>query len=97
MREFVQLAFSHVNRAIEWCGTGTDEIGIDAASGETLVRIDPQYFRPTEVDYLVGDASKARDRLGWTPRTSFDQLVREMIESDLADARKQAAGIGSNV
>ncbi|MBB3267891.1 GDPmannose 4,6-dehydratase [Azospirillum sp. OGB3] len=84
IREFVELAFGHVGRRIEWRGTGVDEKGIDADTGDVLIEVDPRYFRPTEVDLLLGDPSKARDRLGWTYTTSFADLVREMMESDLA-------------
>ena len=84
VREFVERAFQHVGRTIEWRGTGVDEIGVDKANGAVLVEIDPRYFRPTEVPSLLGDASKARDRLGWTHKTSFAQLVDEMMASDLA-------------
>src|SRR5512133_4045954 len=79
VREFVELAFAEVGRTIEWRGRGVDETGIDKKSGKTVVRIDPVYFRPTEVDLLVGDASKARDKLGWTPRRSLAQLGEEMV------------------
>ncbi|MBR0875169.1 GDP-mannose 4,6-dehydratase [Bradyrhizobium tropiciagri] len=91
VREFVELAFAEVGRNVEWRGTGVDETGIDKASGKTLVRIDPTYFRPTEVDLLIGDASKARAKLGWKPKTPFAQLVKEMVAGDLADARQDAA------
>src|SRR6187399_1050997 len=91
VREFVELAFAEVGRTIQWRGTGVDETGVDGKSGKTLVRIDPVYFRPTEVDLLVGDASKAREKLGWTPKTSFAQLVKEMVAGDLADARREVA------
>lgn len=84
IREFVELAFAHVGRRIEWRGTGVDEKGVDADTGDVLIEVDPRYFRPTEVDLLLGDPSKARDRLGWTYSTSFPDLVREMMESDLA-------------
>ncbi len=83
VREFVELAFAEVGRTIEWRGSGVDEIGIDVATGIERVRIDPQYFRPTEVDQLLGDASKARDKLGWKPTITFEELVREMVRSDL--------------
>jgi GDPmannose 4,6-dehydratase len=91
VREFAELAFAEVGRTIEWRGKGADETGIDLESGKTLVRIDPVYFRPTEVDCLIGDASKAREKLGWKPRTSFTDLVKEMVASDLAEARREVA------
>jgi GDPmannose 4,6-dehydratase len=84
VREFAQQAFAVVGRTIVWSGKGAGEIGTDADSGAVLVRVDPRYFRPTEVDRLLGDAGKARARLGWQPRTGFDALVREMVEADLA-------------
>ena len=71
--------------------SGVDETGIDGKSGKTLVRIDPTYFRPTEVDLLIGDASKARQKLGWKPKTSFSQMVCEMVAGDLAIARREVA------
>lgn len=83
VREFVELAFSLVGRFIEWEGLGVDEIGRDRSTGAPLVCIDPKYFRPTEVDLLVGAASKAREELGWTATTTFEELVREMVVSDL--------------
>jgi GDPmannose 4,6-dehydratase len=83
VREFVEVAFSKVGRKIEWRGKGVDEIGIDTAAGETLVKIDSRYFRPTEVDLLLGDPSKARRVLGWQHKVSFPELVSEMMESDL--------------
>jgi GDPmannose 4,6-dehydratase len=83
VREFVELAFSKVGRKIEWRGKGVDEVGIDSATGETLVKIDSRYFRPTEVDLLLGDASKARRVLGWQHKVSFPELVSDMVESDL--------------
>src|SRR6202790_2637896 len=72
-------------------GKGVEETGLDKKSGKTLVRVDPVYFRPTEVELLVGDASKAREKLGWKPKTSFAQLVKEMVAGDLAIARREAA------
>ena len=83
VREFVELAFFKVGREIEWRGKGVDEIGVDSATGETLVKIDSRYFRPTEVDLLLGDPSKARRVLGWEHKVSFPELVSEMVESDL--------------
>jgi len=84
VREFAELAFAEVGRTIAWEGAGVDEIGRDAKSGDILIRIDPRYFRPTEVDLLMGDPAKAREKLGWTHRTSFRDLVKEMVASDLA-------------
>ncbi|WP_328702863.1 GDP-mannose 4,6-dehydratase [Arenibaculum pallidiluteum] len=83
VREFVELAFAETGRRIVWQGEGVEETGVDAATGAVRVRIDPRYFRPTEVDLLLGDPSKARDRLGWTHSTSFRDLVAEMVRSDL--------------
>src|SRR3978361_233579 len=91
VREFVELAFAELGRAIEWKGTGVDETGIDTKSGKTVVRIDPVYFRPTEVDLLIGDASKAREKLGWKPKKSFADLVKQMVAGDLAIARREVA------
>ena len=91
VREFVELSFAEVNRSIEWRGAGVDEVGIDKKSGKTVVRIDRTYFRPTEVDLLIGDASKAREQLGWQPKTSFADMVKEMVATDLADARREVA------
>jgi GDPmannose 4,6-dehydratase len=83
VREFIELAFAQVGRKITWCGTGDDEVGIDVATGQVLVRVDPRYFRPTEVDSLLGDATKARRELGWRPEISFTDLVADMVRSDL--------------
>ncbi len=83
VREFVELAFAHVGRTIKWQGEGLDEKGIDADSGKVVVEIDPRYFRPTEVEQLLGDPSKAKRVLGWEHKTSFAKLVSEMVESDL--------------
>jgi GDPmannose 4,6-dehydratase len=91
MWEFVELAFAEVGRSIEWRGKGIEETGIDRKSGKTVVRVDPTYFRPTEVDLLIGGASKARKKLGWKPKTPFAQLVKEMVAGDLATARQEAA------
>jgi GDPmannose 4,6-dehydratase len=91
VREMVALSFAQVGRRIEWRGEGVDETGVDTKTGKTVVKIDPSYFRPTEVDLLVGDASKAREVLGWKPKRSFTELVAEMMASDLADAKRDAA------
>lgn len=87
VREFVELAFAELDVVIEWRGSGVDETGVDRNSGKLLVEIDPAYFRPTEVDFLLGDPSKAREALGWTHQTGFDQLVREMVAADLETVR----------
>ena len=83
VREFVELAFKEIGRTIAWKGKGVDEKGLDAKTGEVLVEIDPAYFRPTEVDLLLGDPSKARQVLGWQHTTTFEQLVKEMVARDL--------------
>jgi GDPmannose 4,6-dehydratase len=90
VREFVVVAGALLDMRIEWHGKGVDEVGIDAKTGKTLVRVDPRYFRPTEVETLLGDASKAREKLGWTADISFPALVAEMIESDLSLAKRDA-------
>jgi GDPmannose 4,6-dehydratase len=90
VREFLVLAAKLLEMPIEWHGAGVDEHAVDAASGKTIVRIDPRYFRPTEVDALLGDASKARVRLGWTPAITFEQLVQEMVAADLRLAERDA-------
>jgi GDPmannose 4,6-dehydratase len=90
VRDFVVLAGKSLGMDIEWRGGGTDEIGVDRSSGRTVVRVDPRYFRPAEVDSLLGDASKIRDKLGWRPQISFEGLVREMVTADLALAQRDA-------
>ncbi|MFZ4808762.1 MAG: GDP-mannose 4,6-dehydratase [Hyphomicrobiaceae bacterium] len=93
VREFVELAFREVGRTITWSGTGVAEKGTDSATGQVLVEIDPRYFRPTEVDLLIGDPSKAHQRLGWRHTTPFRTIVSEMVQADLtAIAREHAAG-----
>jgi GDPmannose 4,6-dehydratase len=93
VREFVEKAFQQIGVRIVWEGVGVEEKGLDAGSGRVLVEIDRRYFRPTEVDLLVGDPSKARSRLGWQHTVSFDQLVAEMVAADL----KAVAGERSRV
>jgi GDPmannose 4,6-dehydratase len=97
VRDFVELAFAEVGRTVKWSGEGVDEIGVDVASGKTVVRVDPVYFRPTEVDLLIGDASKAREQLGWKPKITFAQLVKEMVASDLDIARREAVNGKSSI
>lgn len=92
VREFVEAAFAAVGRQIAWQGSGLDETGLDAETGQTLVAVDPKYFRPTEVDHLLADPTKAREVLGWTPKITLQEMVREMVESDLevvADERER--------
>lgn len=89
IRDFVTTAFRYAEFEIAWRGHGLEEKGIDSATGKVLVEVDPAYFRPTEVELLLGDASKAREKLGWTPRYSLEELVCEMMEHDLAEARKE--------
>jgi GDPmannose 4,6-dehydratase len=83
VREFVEKAFALIGTTIVWSGSGIAEKGIDKSSGEVLIEIDSRYFRPTEVEALLGDPSKARAKLGWRHRTSFDELVREMVQADM--------------
>ena len=90
VRTFVTRAAEYLGMALDWRGTGLDEHAIDKATGKTLVRVDPRYFRPTEVDTLLGDASKAKRQLGWTPEVTFEALVREMIDSDSKLAERDA-------
>jgi GDPmannose 4,6-dehydratase len=90
VREFVVRAGAELGMRIEWRGAGTDEQGVDAKTGKVVVRIDPRYFRPTEVETLLGDPTRAREKLGWRARTTFDELVREMVAEDLDIARRDA-------
>jgi len=88
VREFVTLSGTELGMKIEWRGKGVDEQGIDAATGKAIVKVDPRYFRPTEVETLLGDPSKAKQKLGWSPEVGFAQLVREMVAGDLEIARR---------
>ncbi|MEA1868527.1 MAG: GDP-mannose 4,6-dehydratase [Thermodesulfobacteriota bacterium] len=88
VREFVEKAFQEIKIKIIWKGSGADETGKDSKTGEGLVKIDPGYFRPTEVDFLLGDPTKARSKLGWEPTVSFDELVKMMVREDLKEAEK---------
>jgi GDPmannose 4,6-dehydratase len=84
VREFVEKSFARLDIKIRWEGKGVDEKGIDEATGKVLIEVDPKYFRPTEVDLLLGDPSKAKKELGWEPTYSFEELVHEMVDADLA-------------
>ena len=90
VRDFVQAAAQEVGIAIRWEGEGVEEKGYDTKSGDCIVAVDPRYFRPTEVETLLGDASKARERLGWKPEVSFPDLVAEMMREDLKEAERDA-------
>jgi len=89
VREFIEQAFACVNRRIAWRGSGIHEQGIDVRSGKVLVEVDPRYFRPTEVDILLGNPSKAREKLGWKHKISFNELVAEMVRDDLEQLRRE--------
>ena len=93
VRTFAEKAFARIGVTLAWRGQGADEEGVDVATGAARVRIDPRYFRPTEVDALVGDASKARDCLGWRPEIDFDMLVAEMVEADLRAVAAEPEGM----
>ncbi|XP_051172279.1 GDP-mannose 4,6 dehydratase [Leptopilina boulardi] len=88
VKEFVEAAFEYVGRTIKWEGQGLNEVGKDVKTDEILVRVDPKHFRPTEVDLLQGDASKAKSKLGWEPTVSFQDLVKDMMEADLELMKK---------
>jgi GDPmannose 4,6-dehydratase len=97
VREFVERAFEEIGVSIRWKGKGVDEVGVvesisdsatNISSGAVLIKIDKRYFRPTEVDFLLGDASKAKAKLGWESTISFDQLVKEMVSEDIKEAEK---------
>ena len=84
IRSFVDMAFAEVGIKLEWKGKGVEETGVDSKTGKTLVAVDPRYFRPTEVDLLVGDASKAKKVLGWAPTHTLEQICAEMVVADVA-------------
>ena len=88
IRDFTTQAFSEAGISLEWSGSGVNEVGKNAQTGKLLVSVDPTYFRPTEVDLLIGDATKAKEKLGWSPTCDLKQLISEMISSDLEEARK---------
>jgi GDPmannose 4,6-dehydratase len=90
VREFVTHAGAQLGMTLDWQGTGVEEQGIDTRTGNVVVRVDSRYFRPTEVDSLLGDATKARTKLGWRPEITFETLVKEMVETDLQIARRDA-------
>ena len=88
VRHFVEITAEKLGMAITWEGTGIEEKGYDRKTGKCVVAIDPRYFRPAEVETLLGDPSKAREKLGWTPKISFEELVAEMVREDLKSAER---------
>jgi GDPmannose 4,6-dehydratase len=90
VRQFVDSAARELGIGIRWEGQGVDEKGYDAATGKLIVAVDPRYFRPTEVETLLGDPTKAREKLGWVPKTTLDELVKEMVREDLISAERDA-------
>ena len=89
VRDFVNIVAQELEINIQWKGAGIDEIGIDTSTGNTIVSVDARYFRPTEVEALLGDATKAKEKLGWEPKISFDEMVKEMTAADLKEAEKE--------
>ena len=90
VRDFVTRAAAYLDMQLDWKGEGLDEHGIDTKTGRVIVKVDPRYFRPTEVESLLGDATRARTKLGWKPEISFDTLVKDMVDTDLEIARRDA-------
>jgi GDPmannose 4,6-dehydratase len=90
VRDFVTRAAAHLGMTLQWSGSGVDERAVDAKTGKDVVKVDPRYFRPTEVETLLGDPSKAKTKLGWTPEISFATLVQDMVQGDLQIARRDA-------
>ena len=88
VREFIERAFALVGVALRWEGRGANEIGIDAVSGQTRVRVNPKYYRPADIDSVLGDPSKAKQSLGWEAEVKFDQLVELMMQADLAEVKE---------
>ncbi len=97
VRDFIQMAFTEVGRTIEWKGEGVSEVGLDSRDGRMLVKVDPRYFRPTEVDYLCGDASKAKAKLGWQPTITVEEMAREMVAADLQSLKESKHRHASHV
>ena len=82
VREFVEVALQHIGKHIEWQGSGDSEFGTDLITGDTLVRVSPEFYRPAEVDHLIGDSYKAHKAFGWAPKVSFTELVHRMVDAD---------------
>jgi len=89
VREFCELTFKELGIDLEWQGQGLNEKGVNKETNKVIIEVDPKYFRPTEVESLLGDSTKAREKLGWKPRISFEELVKEMVSSDLKEAEKE--------
>ena len=90
MRDFVNFSWGYLGKKIRWVGEGLDEKGYDHESGNLIIEVDPRYFRPTEVESLLGDASKARDKLGWEPKITIEEMVNEMMENDINIAKRDS-------
>jgi len=88
VREFCELAFKELEIELEWQGQGLEEKGIDKKTNKVIIEVDPKYFRPAEVESLLGDSTKAREKLGWKPKISFEELVKEMVQSDLEESKR---------
>ena len=89
VRDFCEMAFKELDIDIEWHGSGVDEVGIDSATGKTLIEVDKRYFRPSEVDFLLGNPAKAKKELGWEPKYNLSSLVKEMVEEDYKLAKQE--------
>jgi len=89
VREFTELSFNELDIQIEWQGEGENEVGVDQNTGKTIIGISPKYYRPTEVETLLGDATKAKEQLGWEATTPFTELVKMMVQSDWAKVKKR--------
>jgi GDPmannose 4,6-dehydratase len=89
VREFTERAFAELDMPLEWTGEGADEKGVFKSTGEVVVEVDARYYRPTEVELLIGDATKARTQLGWVPKTGFGDLVRLMVQADLEKVKRR--------
>ena len=92
VRDFVCAVAQKLGIDLRWEGKGQDEVAVDVATGERIVAIDPRYFRPAEVENLLGNAAKAREKLGWAPRTTFDELVTEMVREEMEIAKMETSG-----
>ena len=88
VREFCEAVFKELGVEIVWKGSGVDEKGVDKKTGKVVVEIDPRYFRPTEVESLLGDPTKAKQKLGWEAKIGFEELVKEMVATDLEEAKR---------